>query len=319
MKKELDCNIVQDLLPNYIEKLTRDDTNHAIELHLDTCEECKKAYEDMVYDIESLEKIPVIELKFLKKVKKIRLLAAMICIILTIVVSYMIYVSEYTFINDKCNLAEGITEFIYPFREDIDAYVLETKEIDDMLIVSFKDLTSTNVNGIAIFVKGFNQRYRIIHAKIEASEYSSVLQVFSIEIKNEPYYILSGYNLSDKIKHYGLDYYAYLNPGDLSKDRVKKSIKFDVENQQFLEIYNVEELNSLFENSVEETLYNPRLAGTSMYDADGKEITEKFMKYKDVSDKGSSVIGKAELFVLYIFIAIVIGIGFIFTRYFLTE
>ena len=51
MKK--DCNIVQDLLPNYIERLTNEETNKFIEEHLKTCEDCKKIYDDMK---ESLNK-----------------------------------------------------------------------------------------------------------------------------------------------------------------------------------------------------------------------------------------------------------------------
>ena len=35
------CKIVQDLLPNYIEKLTSDETNIFIEKHLKECEDCK--------------------------------------------------------------------------------------------------------------------------------------------------------------------------------------------------------------------------------------------------------------------------------------
>ena len=45
--KERDCKIVQDLLPNYIEKLTNEETNKFIEEHLKTCEECKKIYDNM--------------------------------------------------------------------------------------------------------------------------------------------------------------------------------------------------------------------------------------------------------------------------------
>lgn len=319
MKYELKCGIVQDLLPNYIEKLTGDETNHAVKKHLDTCEDCKKAYEQMAADMGNIEKVPVIELKFLKKVKRTRLLAAVLCVVLTLVLSCLIYTSEYNFANDKSSLAAGITEFIAPTRNPVNAYVLETKEVDGVLVATFKDQERANVNGVAVLVKGFNQRYRIISAKIRSSDYSSVLQFFPITIKNEPYNAVSGYNLSDKIKYYGLDFSAYTNPGDLAKDRVREVIKFNVENQQFLEIFSAKELKSLFENSTDGTLYNPRLVATSMYDADGREITDNFRNQEDSGNQVSASIGKAELFLLYIFIAIVMGLGIIFTRYFLTE
>lgn len=319
MKNELTCSIVQDLLPNYIEKLTSDDTNHAIEQHLDTCEDCKKVYEQMAADIGNTEKVPVIELKFLKKVKRTRLLAAVLCVVLTLVLSWLIYTSEYNFTNDKSHLAAGITEFIAPFEPSVNAYVLETKEIDGVLVATFKDQERANINGVAVLDKGFNQRYRIISARIRSSDYSSVLQILPITINNEPYYAVSGYNLSDEIKYYGLDFSAYTNPGDLAKDRVREVIKFDVKNQQFLEIFSAEELKSHFKNSIDDTLYNPRLDATSMYDADGKEITDNFKNQEDSGNQVRANMGKAELFLLYVFISIVMGLGVIFTRYFLTE
>ena len=39
MINKRECKIVQDLLPNYIDKLTADDTNEFIENHLKECEE----------------------------------------------------------------------------------------------------------------------------------------------------------------------------------------------------------------------------------------------------------------------------------------
>ena len=47
MKEKRDCNIIQDLLPNYIENLTNEETNHFIEEHLKKCNECQKVLENM--------------------------------------------------------------------------------------------------------------------------------------------------------------------------------------------------------------------------------------------------------------------------------
>lgn len=43
--KEVICNIVQDLLPNYSEELTSPETSAVIEEHLETCNECRRLYE----------------------------------------------------------------------------------------------------------------------------------------------------------------------------------------------------------------------------------------------------------------------------------
>ena len=47
MKEKTNCKIVQDLLPNYIENLTNEETNRFIEEHLKECPECQKVLENM--------------------------------------------------------------------------------------------------------------------------------------------------------------------------------------------------------------------------------------------------------------------------------
>ena len=51
MKEKKDCKIVQDLLPNYVEKLTNEETNQYIKEHLAECKECNKIYENMQKDL----------------------------------------------------------------------------------------------------------------------------------------------------------------------------------------------------------------------------------------------------------------------------
>ena len=47
-----DCKVVLDLLPNYIEKLTSEETNKFIEEHLQECPECKAMLESMKAEIK---------------------------------------------------------------------------------------------------------------------------------------------------------------------------------------------------------------------------------------------------------------------------
>ena len=50
MNKKYDyCKIVQDLLPNYIEKSTDEETNKFIEEHINSCEKCNKLYNDLLH------------------------------------------------------------------------------------------------------------------------------------------------------------------------------------------------------------------------------------------------------------------------------
>lgn len=319
MKKGMECSVVQDLLPNYIEKLTSVDTNRIIEEHLKECEACKETYNHMITEVVEIDKAPKAELKFLKKVKKTRLLAAALSILLTLTVSYLLYAMEFKYSADKADLSNAITEYLAPFEKGIDAYALETKEMDGVLFVTFKDQNHESINGIAKFMKGVNNRYRILETRTESSRYSSVVQPYVIEHKEERLVVVSGYNLSNEIASYGLDYSAYTIPETLTDFRVERPLKFDIPNLQFLEFYNAEELVAQIAASEEKTLYYYHLSDVSFYDEEGNEITDIFRIAEGEIQDESSTTAVMEPSVVYYFIAIVFGFGIIMTRYFLTD
>ena len=88
MKEKKDCKIVQDLLPNYIEKLTSEESNAYIENHLSSCEECQKVIKEMggKLDIET-EKYDNRKVNFFKKYKrKLRILFTILLFIILVFV-----------------------------------------------------------------------------------------------------------------------------------------------------------------------------------------------------------------------------------------
>ena len=88
MKEKKDCKIVQDLLPNYIDKLTNEETNQYVEKHLEECEECKNIYENMKKKLDlGTEKPDKREINFFKKYRnKLRILRGILLIIFMIFV-----------------------------------------------------------------------------------------------------------------------------------------------------------------------------------------------------------------------------------------
>jgi hypothetical protein len=78
-------------------------------------------------------------LKFLKKIKRTRIAAAVACLLFAVIGSYLIYTGEYEFTGDKGVLSTAITEYVHSSPHPLDAYVLEIKEIDGVLIAFFKD------------------------------------------------------------------------------------------------------------------------------------------------------------------------------------
>ena len=54
------CEIIRDLLPNYLDRLTSQASNEAIEEHLETCAECRRCLDSMREELVlSEEKIKV--------------------------------------------------------------------------------------------------------------------------------------------------------------------------------------------------------------------------------------------------------------------
>lgn len=68
MSDKLSCAVVKDLLPNYIDKLTSEETNQGIEKHLSSCEDCSKVYNDMTgkIDVETAPEVKHLS-SFLKR------------------------------------------------------------------------------------------------------------------------------------------------------------------------------------------------------------------------------------------------------------
>jgi len=67
----LTCNVVKDLLPNYIEGLVSEETAGEIEAHLAECAECRNMYEQMTTPLAAEDEQEEAEVDFLKKVRRI--------------------------------------------------------------------------------------------------------------------------------------------------------------------------------------------------------------------------------------------------------
>ena len=122
MKNDLTCEIVRDLLPSYVDGLTNDVSNQAVEQHMKTCESCRKLYREMQEPVkgkylseQGLEqlgrkadfKVPS-EIDYLKKIRKknrMRILAAVLTVV--IVVGAGIWCKAYV-IGQKVEQAEFV-------------------------------------------------------------------------------------------------------------------------------------------------------------------------------------------------------------------
>lgn len=101
MKTFNNCKIVQDLLPNYIEKMTDSETNKYIEHHIDNCQSCQTILNNMTIDISSSNAYgEMCEIQYIKKFKnkmnRLKFILAIIC--LFIIVLFLIFIGKKFFI-----------------------------------------------------------------------------------------------------------------------------------------------------------------------------------------------------------------------------
>lgn len=117
---EKECKLVQDLLPNYIEKLTSEESSKIIDEHLKECTECKKILENMQKDLglKSKEQCKK-ETKYMKKYSnKLKIFRLFGLTLLVIILAFVVNTTrKYIILNDLYNKAK-----IYEIKEDADNY-----------------------------------------------------------------------------------------------------------------------------------------------------------------------------------------------------
>ena len=91
--KSNDCKIIQDLLPNYVDKLTNEYTNEFIEKHLSECEECKASYDEMTKQVDLGFKVNNVEVSFMKKIRKKIKIMGIVILILAILLAIAFYIN----------------------------------------------------------------------------------------------------------------------------------------------------------------------------------------------------------------------------------
>lgn len=137
---KIECEIVKDLLPNYIDNLTSRETSRFIEEHIKACNDCKRIYDSMKTEFYKQEKDEKESINFFKKhKKKLNVLRTLVVILLFISVGLSIYTAK-IFRNNF----EKTQEMLYKTVEDLEeaGYQLVTIVEDDGTIR--KDIVPIN-------------------------------------------------------------------------------------------------------------------------------------------------------------------------------
>lgn len=145
MKNELDCEVVQDLISNYIEELTCEHTNKLMKFHLEECDKCKRIYEllNEHNDKSTLLDNNINDAKklkwYMKKVKLVNLFLGIIISIFTMYFGYMIYqqlfiINNYEIKSEDIEIAELYkldNNIIYFTLKPRDEYFIEAAEFNN--------------------------------------------------------------------------------------------------------------------------------------------------------------------------------------------
>lgn len=108
--KSLDCNIIKDLLPSYIDKLLSKESNTLVENHMQTCTECRKVLTDMSKE-KDIEKVfdQDEEIDYLKGYRKKKKFSIIIAVIITILVIFNIFIVSSKFLLNN-NFYMNVTD-----------------------------------------------------------------------------------------------------------------------------------------------------------------------------------------------------------------
>ena len=159
MKEKRDCKIVQDLLPNYIEGLTNEETNLFIEEHLKECSKCKQILGNMKQDL-NVDK-PVRdsrEVKYIKKYNK-KLKFMEILVVLLLIIALGVMTNHYLTMKNAFNRASNIVVDMAKEGRYPNAFYAIIEDISN--IEDIKDEKLLKVKGLDINEKAYRSEYEI--------------------------------------------------------------------------------------------------------------------------------------------------------------
>ena len=87
----IDCEIIQDLLPSYIDKACSEATNKIVSAHLKNCQNCSMILNDVNNNNEDTSNFQKEKVNFLKRFNKIITITFVIILILIIILSVNIF------------------------------------------------------------------------------------------------------------------------------------------------------------------------------------------------------------------------------------
>ena len=285
------CSVVQDLMPQYVENLISPETKREIDEHLVDCETCRTVLENMKADIPA-EKAPTAHRDFLQKLNHRRLAGAVISAVMALACAIGLYFMEFSVdVTDTGRLEAALEEYN---RGVADADVVETAKIGRFLYVLYLNEDLQGHYGFAKLERGIFGRYRF-HNSGNADW--PLYNGRSMKVAGQEYLLLYGiYDLPGVASYKAVDYQG------------KLLYEGAAESAPFLRVVELEEKASFFPGDL--AVY---------YDENGNELDqwELLNALPEAVEAQTWSTGSAELFMVYVFMGIVLALGWLLVRYFL--
>lgn len=190
----LNCHIVRDLLPSYLERLTSPETEAELTEHLSACPDCRAAKAAMEADL-GVEKAPKPRRDFLRHLRWQRRLAALLTLLTAVLCLWGLYRMEYSYTLTSTAEMETVLYEEVMGREPSAAVLSD--EAFPVELISMTPLKNRvfvlyrverqgefQYQGVAQFEKGVFGRYRL-----RSCQYSDwpIVQVDSIRVGRQDY------------------------------------------------------------------------------------------------------------------------------------
>lgn len=147
------CNVILDLLPLYVEKITSEESNELVEEHIATCESCRKEMEqlnctDSMVTLDSVEPVPLQVIK--KNVGSRKRLAVAFASCIVFLVTFIMFANlirpnYVSYEKSGVTVEKNEQNVIYAhFSDEVTAYKLNRYQAEDgENIVEIEAWTST--------------------------------------------------------------------------------------------------------------------------------------------------------------------------------
>lgn len=322
MDKKLDCCVVRDLLPAYIEGLTEDETAVQVKAHLNGCPACRAMDAGMRAQLP-VKKAPKRALDFLKRVKRTRLIAAGVTLILTLWCLGWLYNGEYRYPNTEAGRLAAAEAFVLGPAWDsrvgrgVPIHNAGWQEAGDTLLVFYKADTANNVHGILQLKRGLNGKYAPIQVSYDPSPLRLGLYGQMLELDGKEFFWLGAYNCREvysvQAEFAGVDFEStWMRRGQLN---------IPLSETDFLRLMEREELVRQvdWESGTEpDQIARLYLREVRLFDREGNDITLRYTNQNGAAEESWGG-GKtaAERGLLYLFMGVTAVLGGIFIQYFL--